>query len=257
MMTFTVAGKELKALFASPLAWLMLTVLQFIIGYAFLKRLDDFLQAQSQLVQLASPPGVTEMVVAPMFATLAIVLLFAVPLLAMRSIAEERRNQTMVLLLSAPVSITEIVLGKFIGLFIFLIVIVCLFALMPLSLAANTQLDYGLLASLVLGVVLAAGSFAAVSLFISSLTIHPMAAALGGFSALLAMALMSEAAADSLLSRNWQVPAAFVQVFAPLKNLEPLGKGLIDTYAIACSVLLTITFLVLTVRHLDARRIRG
>ncbi|HSQ04168.1 MAG TPA: hypothetical protein VLN59_09040, partial [Burkholderiales bacterium] len=138
-----------------------------------------------------------------------------------------------------------------------LLVIVGLFTLMPLSLAPNTQLDYGLIASLVLGVALAVASFAAVSLFISSLTVHPMAAALGGFSALLAMALMSEAAVDALLARNWQLPAALVQVFAPLKNLEPLGKGLVDTYAIACSILLTITFLVLTVRRLDARRFRG
>ncbi len=257
MMTFTIAGKELRTLFASPLAWLVLGLLQFIIGYAFLKRLDDFLQIQSQLVQLASPPGVTEMVAAPMFATLAIVFLFAVPVLAMRTIAEERRNQTMVLLLTAPVSITQIVLGKFLGLFVFLVATIALFAAMPLSLAATTRLDYGLLASLVLGVVLAAASFAAVSVFISSLTAHPIAAALGAFGALLAMALMSEATIESLLARNWVLPAAFVQVFAPLKNLEPLGKGLIDTYAIACSLLLTIAFLVLTVRRLDARRLRG
>ena len=95
-MIFTIAAKELKALFASPLAWMVLTVVQVIGGYAFLKRLDDFMQLQPQLVQLASPPGVTELVVAPLFATTAIVLLFALPLLGMRSIAEERRNQTLV-----------------------------------------------------------------------------------------------------------------------------------------------------------------
>ena len=75
-MVFTIAAKELKTLFASPLAWLVLCAVQVIIGYAFLKRLDDFLQVQPQLVQLASPPGVTELVVAPLFATAAIVLLF-------------------------------------------------------------------------------------------------------------------------------------------------------------------------------------
>ena len=162
MMFATIAAKELKSLFASPLAWIVLTVLQFVLGYVFLKRLDDFLQIQPQLIQLASPPGVTEMVAGPTFALAAIVLLFAVPLLAMRAIAEERRNQTMVFLMSAPVSVTDIVLGKFCGLLAFLALIIALVTLMPLSLAATTQLDYGLIGCVVLGLLLLAANFAAV-----------------------------------------------------------------------------------------------
>jgi ABC-2 type transport system permease protein len=254
---FTIAAKELKSLFASPLAWMVLTAVQFITGYAFLKRLDDFLQVQPQLVQLPSPPGVTELVVAPLFAVTAIVLLFAAPLLGMRSIAEERRNQTMVFLTSAPLSMTQIVLGKFLGLALFLLLIVLLVLAMPLALAWSTDLDYGLLASLTLGVLLLAAGFAALSLYVSSLTIHPVAAAFGSFTALLLMLLMSEAAGDGLRARGLHVPAALVQVFSPLKNFEPLGKGVIDTYAIVCSVLLAIFFLVLTVRRLDSRRLRG
>ena len=256
-MIFTIAAKELKTLFASPLAWMVLTVVQFIGGYAFLKRLDDFMQIQPQLVQLANPPGVTELVVAPLFATAAIVLLFALPLLGMRSIAEERRNQTLVFLLSAPVSMTQIIIGKFVGLTAFLTLIVVLIALMPLSIAFGTTLDYGLIASLFAGLLLLGMGFAAVSLYISSLTTHPMAAAFGAFAALLLMVLMGEAAGDGLRARGWHIPAAFAQVFSPLKNFEPLGKGVVDTYALACSVLLTIVFLVLTVRRLDGQRLRG
>jgi ABC-2 type transport system permease protein len=256
-MIFTIAAKELKGLFASPLAWLVLTLLQFVLGYAFLKRLDDFLQIQPQLIQLASPPGVTEMVAAPTFALAAIVLLFAVPLLAMRAIAEERRNQTMVLLMSSPVSILQIVLGKFAGLLAFLLLAILMLTVMPLSLAASTQLDYGLLASILLGLMLLAANFAAVSLYVSSLTAQPVAAALGAFAALLAMLLMGDTLSDSLRARAWGVPAALAQVFSPLKNFEPLGKGLVDTGVIACSLLLTILFVVLTVRRLDAQRVRG
>ncbi len=256
-MIFTIAAKELKSLFASPLAWMVLTAVQLITGYAFLKRLDDFLQIQPQLVRLSSPPGVTELVVAPLYATTAIVLLFAAPLLGMRLIAEERRNQTMVLLTSAPISMTQIVIGKFLGLAFFLMLIVGLVTAMPLSLAASTSLDYGLLGSLCLGLLLVSAGFAALSLYVSSLTTHPVAAAFGAFAALLLMMLMSEAAGDGVRARGWQLPAALVQVFSPLKNFEPLGKGLIDTYAIACSVLLVVVFLVLTVRRLDARRLRG
>ena len=256
-MIFTIAGKELKSLFASPLAWMVLTVVELVTGWAFLKRLDDFLQVQPQLVQLASPPGVTELVIAPLFATTAIVLLFAAPLLGMRLIAEERRNQTMVFLTSAPVSIGEIVVGKFLGLALFLAMIIVLVAVMPLSLAGSTSLDYGLIASLCLGLTLLAAGFAALSLYISALTSQPVAAAFGAFAALLLMVLVSEAAGDGMRARGWNVPAALIQVFSPLKNFEPLGKGMIDTYAIACSVLLAVLFLVLTARRLDARRLRG
>ncbi|MDB5923283.1 MAG: transporter permease [Betaproteobacteria bacterium] len=256
-MIFTIAAKELKGLFASPLAWMVLTAVQVISGYAFLKRLDDFLQIQPQLVQLASPPGVTELVVTPLYATTAIVLLFAVPLLGMRSIAEERRNQTMVFLTSAPVSISQIVLGKFLGLTLFVLLIVLLVTAMPLTLATSTHLDYGLIASLCAGLILIAAAFSAVSLYISCLTTYPMAAAFGAFAALLLMILMGEAAADGLRARGWQLPAAFVQVFSPMKNFEPLGKGLVDTYAIACSIMLVVVFIVLAVRRLDGRRLRG
>ncbi len=256
-MIFTIAGKELKALFASPLAWVVLTVMQIILGYSFLRRLDDFLQIQPRLVQMTSPPGVTELVAAPTYAIAAAVLLFAVPLLAMRLVAEERRHQTMVFLISAPVSITGIVVGKFLGLAAFLLLIIGLIVLMPLALAGGTRLDYGLLASLTAGLALLAVSFAAVSLYVSCLTVHPMAAAIGAFSLLLAMLLMGETAGDSLRARGWHVPAALVEVLSPLKNFEPLGKGLIDTYAITCSVLLTAAFLVLAIRKLDAMRLRG
>lgn len=256
-MIFTIAAKELRALFASPLAWLILTVVQIIIGYGFLKRLDDFLQIQAQLAQLANPPGATELIAGPTFATAAAVLLFAVPLLAMRMIAEERRNHTMTLLMSAPVSMMEIVLGKFTGLMMFLLLIVLLVATMPLMLLGSTTLDPGLLATLTLALLLLAASFAAVSLYASAVAAQPLAAALLAFGLLLAMLFMGETAADSLRSRGWSVPAALAQVLSPLRNFEPLGKGVIDSYAIACPLLLAVAFLILAVRRLDGRRLRG
>jgi ABC-2 type transport system permease protein len=229
-MISTIAAKELKTLFASPLAWIVLTALQLITAYAFLKRLDDFLQVQPQLVQLASPPGVTELVIAPLFATAAIVLLL---------------------------SMTQLVLGKFLGLVVFLALTILLVVAMPLTLSASTDLDYGLLASMCLGLLLLAAGFAALSLYISSLTTYPVAAAFGAFAALLIMILVSEAAGDATRARGWHVPGALVQVFSPLKNFEPLGKGLIDSFALVCSILMTVVFLVLTVRRLDAQRLRG
>lgn len=256
-MILTIAHKELKALFASPLAWVVLCVAQIIIAFVFLRGLDAFLQAQSQLATLPGAPGVTELVAAPVFAIAAALLLFAVPLLAMRLIAEERRNQTMVMLISAPVSMTDIVLGKFLGLLVFLLAIVALTALMPLALGGMTRLDYGQLASLTAGLALLAASFAAISLFISSLTAHPVAAAIGAFATLLAMMLAGDAAAEGLRARGWPVAAGLAQMLSPIKNFEPFGKGMLDTHALACSILLIAVFLILAIRQLDAERLRG
>ena len=256
-MIFTIAAKELKTLFASPLAWVVLTAMQAVSGYNFLRRIDDFLQLQPRLTQMTSPPGVTELVIAPTYATAAVIFLFAVPILAMRAIAEERRNHTMVFLMSAPVSIADIVFGKFLGLLAFLFIVIGLLALLPFALAGSTTLDYGLIASLTLGLMLLAACFAAVSLYVSCLTVHPVIAALGGFSVLLGMLLAGETAGDSLRARGWHAAAALMQVFTPIKNFEPLGRGIIDSYAIACSLLLVALFVVLSVRRLDAMRLRG
>ena len=258
-MILTIAGKDLKSLFTSPVAWVVLTFVQLVQGLGFLKRFDDFMEIQPQLARLPSPPGFTELVAAPTFASTALILLFAVPLLAMRLIAEERRNQTLTLLTSAPVSMLDIVLGKFLALMGMLLVILGLVALMPLALSAATRLDYRLLASMALGLALMAAAFGAVSLYVSSLTTHPIVAALGAFGALLAMLFMGENVAEGLSAKGkaYAVPAALAQVFSPIKNFEPLARGVIDSHALACLVLLTVLFLAFTVRTLEARRLRG
>ena len=113
-------------------------------------------------------------------------LLMVVPLLSMRLIAEERRNQTLPFLMSAPVSITEIVLGKFLGLLAFL-----LLAVGPdrascrcrcISAGGSTSACWPTNA---LGLLLLSGSFAAVGLYLSCLTAHPLVAAVGTFAVLL------------------------------------------------------------------------
>lgn len=254
-MILTIAGKELKAMFSSPLAWVVLTLLQLILAFGFLKRLDDFMQLQPQLMQAPNPPGVTELVVVPVFATCAVIMLFAVPLLAMRLIAEERRNQTMVLLVSAPLTMSEIVLGKFAGLMAFLLLIVAVTTLMPLALLAGGRLDFGLLASVIAGVAMLAACFAAVALYASCLTAQPITAAIIAFSLLLGMLLTGETMSDGLRERGWTVPAALAQVLSPLKNFEAFAKGTLDSYSIICMLLMIVAFLVLSIRRLDAARL--
>ena len=65
------------------------------------------------------------------------------------------------------------------------------------------------------------------------------------------------AAGEGLRARGWGVVASLAQVLSPIKNFEPFGKGVLDTYALACSVLLIVVFLMLAIRQLDAQRLRG
>ena len=247
-MIFTIARKELKTLFASSLAWTLLALVQLVLGWVFMGRLDAFLEIQSQLVQIANPPGVTEIIVAPVFAMAAAVLLMATPLLTMRLIAEERRNHTMTLLTSAPISMTDIVLGKFLGLMIFFCGVIFLVMVLSLSLLMGGTLDAGLLLSNAVGLLLICACFAALGLYISSLTAQPSVAAAGTLGVLLGLWVMDIAADDG---------GSIMRTLSLLKHYESFNRGLIDTFDLAYFSLFIITFLVLAIRRLDGERLRG
>jgi ABC-2 type transport system permease protein len=247
-MIFTIAAKELRSLFGSPLAWIILAVLELIIAYLFLSGIDRFLEVQPQLSQLAAPPGITEIIVAPLYSSAAIVLLMVVPMLSMRLIAEERRNHTMSLLFSAPVSMSEIVLGKFLGLALFLSVVIGLSTLMALSLLFGGKLDLGLLAANFIGITLLCASFSALGLYISSLTTQPVVAAIGTLGALLGLWIINLTASD---------PNSALSYLSLLKHFESFNKGLLNTADIGYYVLFITTFLVLAMRRLDQDRLRG
>ncbi len=250
-MIFTIAGRELRSLFLSPLAWSILAVVQLILAYVFLVQLELFLQWQPRLANIEGAPGMTDIVVAPLFRTAAIILLLVVPLLTMRLVSEEKRNRTLVLLLSAPVSMTEIILGKFIGLMIFLLCLLGLIALMPLSLLAGGTLDFGLFAAALLGLALVLSSFAAAGLFMSTLTEQPTVAAVSTFGLLLLLWILDWAGGTA-------EPGATL-VFSYLSLLthyDALLKGVFDTQDIVYYLLFSGVFLALSIRRLDAERLQ-
>ncbi len=246
-MIFTIAAKELRTLFSSPLAWITLGVLQGGLAWLFLNQVDAFLGVQAQLALLANPPGVTEMVAAPLFWAAAMLLLVVTPILAMRLVAEERRSQTLPLLLSAPVSLADIVLGKFLGLWVFLCLVVMLTTLMALSLRVGGQLDMGLLLANLTGIVLLAACLAALGLYFSCLTAHPAVAAISGIGASLGLWLLDVVSKDlgawHALSLLW--------------HFERISRGFLNSADVAYFLLFTATFLMLAVRRLDRDRVRG
>ena len=167
----------------------------------------------------------------------------------MRLVTEERRNKTLPLLFSAPLSMTEIVLCKFLGLYSFLLIQLLLIVLMPLSLLAGGGLDFGLLAAGMLGLALLFGGFAAVGLFMSTLTQHQTIAAVGTFGILLIFWLLDWARTGA--------GGGVLPYLSLLNHTEPFLKGVFDTRDVAYHLLFIATFLTLSVRRLDMDRLGG
>ncbi|MFA6922102.1 MAG: ABC transporter permease subunit [Gallionella sp.] len=243
-----IAFRELRSLYSMPSTWFVLAVLQFIFAWFFLARLEAFLEIQPQLAQLANPPGVTITVAAPLFNTAALLLMMLVPMFTMRLIAEERRNQTLALLLSSPLSGRHIVLGKFAGLLIFLLLLISTLPLMLYTLALGTHLDHGLILANCIGLILLTSSYIAVGLYISALTSQPVIAAIGALAVLVGLWLadISAAAADSPWHR-----------ISPLNHFQNFNAGLLDSTDAAFFVLFTAVFLLLTMKRLHNNRVYG
>jgi ABC-2 type transport system permease protein len=243
-----IAAKELRSMFASPLAWVLLAFLQLVLAWIFLSRIDYFLMVQGQLARVPNAPGLTEIAIVPVFGVASIVLLMSVPLLTMRLIAEERRNQTMPLLMSAPISMTEIVLGKFLAMIVFLAIVNLLILMMGLTLLAGGTLDFGLFAANILGLMLLAASFASIGLFVSCLTNHPVVAAVLSLAALLGLWIVNIAASD---------PGSVLHRLSLLKHFEGFMNGTVAVADLIYFTLLIATFLILSIRRLDADRLRA
>ena len=131
-MILVIARRELRSLFLSPLAWVILAVVQLVLAWVMFLQLDQFFLLQDQLATLPNAPGVTDLVVAPTIEFASIVLLMVTPLITMRLLSEERRSGTLDLLLSSPVSVSAIVLGKFLGAFLFMVILTLMVSMMML-----------------------------------------------------------------------------------------------------------------------------
>jgi ABC-2 type transport system permease protein len=250
-MIFTIAIRELKNLFLSPLAWAIMAVLQLILAYLFLSQLDTFMLLQPRLAGIEGAPGVTDIVVAPLLQTTGFLLLLVAPAITMRVFSDERRNRTLTLLLSAPVSMTDIVLGKFLGITLFFLILLALLAAMPLSLYAGTTLDAGKLAAGLLGLALLLAAIAAIGVFMSSLTEQPVVAAISTLGILM-MLWIIDWSVDSQEGMTDLLPYLSLKT-----HFESFLKGLFSTADVAYYLLLIATFLVLGIRRLDQQRLTG
>jgi len=245
MIVLHIAQHELRRLFQGPLAWMVLATVQFFVALFFFVMLSRFLEPSGW----AAGRGLSASVVAGTLQLTATLLLLLAPFLTMRLFSEEQRLGTLPLLLSAPITLTELVLGKFAGVVAFLCIALAMVALMPLALLLGASLDLGQFAAGMLGLVLLLASVAAIGLFISTLTAQPAVAAAGSFATLFMLWIIHIAGQGGS-----DRAAAVFTYLSLLRHYENLLDGSFRSVDVIYYLLLIATFLALAIWRLDAIR---
>jgi ABC-2 type transport system permease protein len=182
-----IARKELNIYFATPLAYGMLALFGVVASYFFLRLLGNYEMLSLQYMRFNSPEMMNrlnfqDLIFRGLFGNLGVVLMFVVPFLTMRLVAEEKRTRTIELLYTTPVTSADIVLGKYLAALVLLalaLVITLFFpALVQLLAKDAAGVEWHSVAMSSLGLFLMGASFMALGLFISSLTENVTLAAL-------------------------------------------------------------------------------
>lgn len=241
--------KELRAYFVSPLVYVVAAVFYALTGFFFYTQLIYFVQygfgfniiGNFWIAFLAGAPY-----------SVSTVLLLIVPLLTMRSLAEEKKLGTIELLLTYPVRDGTIVAAKFAACTIVLALLLAGTLVYPAFLATIQPLPWQPAVASYLGLLLLGVSFIACGIFISSLTESQVVAAVGTLGLLMLFWAVSwnEAATNPAALRAASTLAMF-------DHFEPFAKGVIDGGDIAYFAAVSTFFTFCTLRVLEARHWRG
>jgi ABC-2 type transport system permease protein len=250
--TLVIARKEIRQLFASPIAYVALAMFFLIAGFLFFSLINLY---TTQVLQLQGTPpsdfNPTRIIFSPLFQDVSFVLILLVPVLTMRLVSEEDRAHTMELLATSPVTNTAIILGKYLAALVLYLALLAISAYMPLSLAVIGRLDWGLLAASYLGLLLLGASFLAIGLFASTLNENQIVSAAIGFSLLLLLWVLGFAG-QATGSATQQILSAL----AVATHFTSFAGGTIDTQDILFFVSLAAFFLFLGVLALESRKWR-
>ena len=249
----TIAQKELKSYFASPIAYIIIGFFALVFGWFYFVSLTFFMQASMQM----GMPGqgqvnINTMAIRPLLQNVSVVALFVLPLITMRTYAEEKRSGTIELLLTSPLTDTQIILGKFfgaLGLYA-LMLAVTLIHIAILFIYGNPE--WKPIVSGYLGLLLMGASFLSIGLLISSLTKNQIVAGMVTFAVLLLMWTLSWMA-DSAGPTMQKV----LMALSITDHFDDFSKGVIALNHIVY-YLSFITFgLFLTAKSVDSERWRG
>jgi len=253
-----IAGKDLRAFFVSPIAYVVLTGFVVLSGWFFFNLLVQFNRMMGMYEMLRRPDiasqlNLNDLVMLPLMYNMTIVLLLMIPLVTMRLFSEEKKLKTDELLLTSPISINSIVLGKYLASLIFLLSMLALTLIYPLILFRYGQPgpEAGPIMAGYIGLFLLGGSFLAVGLFASSLTENQIVAAVICFVTLLLFFVIGWPAQT--------VGATLGKVLGYLSLIEhftEFSKGLVDGRHVVYFLSFILFALFLTKRSIESSRWR-
>jgi len=247
--------REMKSYFVSPVAYVVLTIFLVLAGLFFFGNLDEVVRytlAQAQMGQGGQPIDVPAYVVQTLFDTLTIILLFLIPMLTMRLFAEERKQRTFELLLTAPINNVQTLLGKYLASLTFLVILLASAALTISPLFIYSRPDVMPILSAYLGLLLYGAALLALGLFISTLTENQIIAVVISFGVSLTLWLFNVFGASATGAVR-----ETINYLSIINHLNDFIKGVIDTSHVVYYLTFAFVWLFLAYRSLESMRWRG
>ena len=257
MRFLQIARKDVSSFFNSWTGVLVSGFFFLISGIFFLVLVLEYGRISTEAVKNAyegvSGLGLTRFVYGNFLGNMGMVLLFLVPLVSMRSLAEERKLETLELLYTYPLSDFQIVLGKYCSLLFIMIVLIVPTAIFSLLLQwLDGSLDWGPIASGYAGLLMLAAAYLALGLFISSLSENQISCAIVSFACLLTLWML-----DWISGMSEGVWAVFFLVLSPTKHYREFTFGVIDISNVTYFVFFFAFFFFLTLRSVETRNWKG
>jgi ABC-2 type transport system permease protein len=249
-----IAKKEIRTYFTSPIAYVVIAVFLVLVGFFFYSLIWWF---NSQAMQMAQNPyyyqqiNINQMVFSPLYHNMSIILLLMVPLLTMRLFAEEKKIGTEELLYTSPLSVGQIILGKYLASLTVLGAMLGLTSILSVFTFAYGNPEFLPVLSGYLGLFLMGGAFISIGLFFSSLTENQIVAAILTFGSLLLFWIINWASYSA--GGIWKDVLNYLSIF---EHFDDLTKGILDTTDIAYYVSFAFFGLFLTHSVIQSRRWR-
>lgn len=248
-----IAWRDIRAVFVSPIAYVVLTGFTLLSGWFFFNMLSQFNRLASQYAMLQGMDttwlNLNDAVIAPLFHNLLFVLLIVVPMITMRSFSEEKTQSTFELLFTSPVRVSEMVIGKYLACAFLVTLMVLLAFVFPALLFAFGNPEPGMALAGMLALYLTALSFVAVGTFTSALTSNQIIATISALVILLLMFVISwpaEGAGERV--------AEILNYLSVSNHFSKMAKGVIETSDLLYFASVTTVFLFLTHRAVESSR---
>jgi ABC-2 type transport system permease protein len=250
-----IAGKEIRVATVSPILYVVAGVFLAIVGL-FFSQIVTFASIQSlQMMRFqgALPQlNLTALVFQPMFGNIHVIVLLVIPLLTMRLLSEERKHKTVELLMTSPITLAQLVAGKYLAVLVLYLGLLALTLYMPLLLGLWGAIDWPTVLSGYLGLLLVGAVYLAVGLLASSLTENQISAGVVALGMMLGFWLLGWAS----VTTEGPILKPLLEHLAITTHFNYFAKGLLSLPTVVYIVSLIVFGLFLTHRVLDAGRWR-